>query len=39
LDLLLTLPSDGLTLGIVTHDPDVANACHRRVQLVDGVLE
>ncbi len=39
LDLLLTLPSDGLTLVIVTHDPDVANACHRRVQLVDGVLE
>ena len=38
LDLLLSLPSDGLTVVIVTHDSDVANACHRRVQLVDGAL-
>jgi putative ABC transport system ATP-binding protein len=36
LKLFHELNADGLTLAIVTHDPDVANEAHRRVAFRDG---
>ncbi|WP_293678220.1 ABC transporter ATP-binding protein [uncultured Phenylobacterium sp.] len=36
LKLFHELNRDGLTLAIVTHDPDVANEAHRRVSFRDG---
>ncbi|MEN8184748.1 MAG: FtsX-like permease family protein, partial [Myxococcota bacterium] len=38
LDLFEELNHDGLTLVVVTHDPDVANRASRRVHMVDGSL-
>jgi putative ABC transport system ATP-binding protein len=36
LDLLADLNADGVTLLIITHDPQVATACPRQVQILDG---
>ena len=36
LQLFAELNADGLTLAIVTHDPDVAAQAHRRVAFLDG---
>ena len=38
LKLFHELNRDGLTLAIVTHDPDVANEAHRRVAFRDGLI-
>jgi len=38
LKLFHELNDDGLTLAIVTHDPDVANEAHRRVAFRDGLI-
>lgn len=38
LKLFHELNGDGLTLAIVTHDPDVANEAHRRVAFRDGLI-
>jgi putative ABC transport system ATP-binding protein len=38
LDLLRNLNSDGVTLLVITHDPDVAAACTRRIEIRDGVI-
>jgi len=38
LKLFHELNEDGLTLAIVTHDPDVANEAHRRVAFRDGLI-
>lgn len=38
LKLFHELNADGLTLAIVTHDPDVANEAHRRVAFRDGLI-
>ena len=38
LKLVHELNGDGLTLAIVTHDPDVANEAHRRVAFRDGLI-
>lgn len=38
LKLFQELNGDGLTLAIVTHDPDVANEAHRRVAFRDGLI-
>jgi putative ABC transport system ATP-binding protein len=36
--LLAELNASGTTMVIITHDPDVANACDRRVMMRDGLL-
>ena len=38
LDLFDELVADGLTICVITHDPDVAARAHRQVRLVDGQL-
>lgn len=38
LKLFHELNADGLTLAIVTHDPDVADEAHRRVAFRDGLI-
>jgi macrolide transport system ATP-binding/permease protein len=38
LDFFAELNRDGLTLAIVTHDPNVANRASRRVRIIDGKL-
>ncbi len=38
LDFFAELNRDGLTLAIVTHDPNVANRASRRVRIIDGRL-
>jgi putative ABC transport system ATP-binding protein len=36
LNLFEELNADGLTLAVVTHDPEVAEMAHRRVAFRDG---
>jgi putative ABC transport system ATP-binding protein len=36
ISLLLSLVDDGTTLIVVTHDPDIAQRCDRRINLKDG---
>jgi putative ABC transport system ATP-binding protein len=38
LDLLTKLNRDGVTMIVVTHDPDIAAITHRTLRLVDGAL-
>ena len=38
LKLFSELNAEGLTLAIVTHDPDVANVAHRRITFRDGLV-
>ncbi|WP_081802587.1 ATP-binding cassette domain-containing protein [Actinotalea ferrariae] len=38
LDLFDELHRDGLTLVVITHDPEVAARAHRRVRIADGTL-
>lgn len=38
LSILSALLADGLTLVVVTHDPDVARAAERRIQFQDGAI-
>ncbi|MCL4410891.1 MAG: ABC transporter ATP-binding protein [Gammaproteobacteria bacterium] len=37
-DLLLELSTEGATVILVTHNPDVAEQCQRTIHLVDGVI-
>lgn len=39
LQLFAQLSADGLTLAVITHDPNVAALAQRRVRMVDGRLE
>ncbi len=39
MDLLKSLNADGITLILVTHDPEVGQAAHRRIRLRDGMIE
>ncbi|MDD2465103.1 MAG: ABC transporter ATP-binding protein [Desulfobulbus sp.] len=39
IELLEQLNQDGLTLIIVTHDPEVGERAHRRVRVVDGSID
>ena len=38
LELLRELHADGTTIVVITHDPDVAAATHRRVEIRDGSI-
>jgi putative ABC transport system ATP-binding protein len=38
LELLRELHADGTTIVVITHDPDVAAAAHRRVEIRDGSI-
>lgn len=38
LELLRALHADGTTIVVITHDPDVAAATHRRVEIRDGSI-
>jgi len=38
LELLRELHADGTTIVVITHDPDVASAMHRRVEIRDGSI-
>ena len=38
LDLFEGLSHDSLTLAMITHDDHVASRAHRRVRIIDGVL-
>jgi len=39
IELLEQLNKDGLTLVIVTHDPEVGERAHRRIRVVDGAID
>ena len=39
IELLEQLNKDGLTLIIVTHDPEVGERAHRRIRVVDGTID
>jgi len=39
IQLLEQLNQDGLTLVIVTHDPEVGNRARRRIRVVDGTID
>ncbi len=39
LDLFDELLAGGLTIVVITHEPDVARRAHRRVRIVDGLLQ
>ncbi|MBI5551475.1 MAG: ABC transporter ATP-binding protein [Desulfobacterales bacterium] len=39
MELLESLNTEGITLILVTHDPEVGQAAHRRIRLRDGMIE
>jgi putative ABC transport system ATP-binding protein len=39
MEVLKSLNADGITLILVTHDPEVGQAAHRRIRLRDGMIE
>lgn len=39
MDLLQTINDQGITILVVTHEPDIAHMCTRIVQLKDGIIE
>jgi putative ABC transport system ATP-binding protein len=39
MDLLKSLNANGITLILVTHDPEVGQTAHRRIRLRDGMIE
>ncbi len=37
--ILERLNNDGITLLMVTHDPELANRARRKIRMVDGAIE